>query len=157
MRGNRNHSILLLLIVVVFYSCDSKKVFEQNIDIPNIQWQKDSILFFNVEIQDTLSVHSILLNLRHESAYPKQNLYLFINTVAPSGQGIRDTFEIMLADEKGRWFGSGLGDVWDIQKVFKYNVRFPVPGIYRFEIEQAMRYESLPNIRSVGLRVETID
>lgn len=152
-----SHSILLLLLIVATWSCDSNRVFEQNVDIPGNGWHKDSVLYFNVDIEDTLSAHSILLNLRHESDYPKQNLYLFINTVAPSGQGIKDTFELMLADEKGRWFGSGLGDIWDFHKVFKYNVRFPVSGIYRFEIEQAMRYESLPNIQSVGLRVETID
>lgn len=157
MRVKIHHSILLLIIIAAAYSCDTKRVFEQNVDIPKAGWHKDSVLFFSVDIQDTISAHSILINLRHESNYPKQNLYLFVNTIAPSGQGIRDTFEMMLADEKGQWFGSGLGDIWDFQKVFKYNVCFPASGNYRFEIEQAMRYEILPNIRSVGLTVETIN
>jgi gliding motility-associated lipoprotein GldH len=144
-------------MLIAVWSCDGNRVFEQNVDIPEGKWHQDSILFFNVNIQDTVSPHAILLNLRHESDYPKQNLFLFINIIAPSGHAIRDTFEIIMADEKGRWFGSGLGDIWDLEIPFKYNVRFPVSGTYRFEFEQAMRYKILPNIRSVGLRVEIIE
>ena len=159
MNRKRNNSLILLAILAIFSACDSNKVFEQNVDIPNYSWHEDSILFFAVDIQDTISSHNILLNVRHESDYPKRNLYLFINTIAPSGHAIRDTFELMLANEKGRWYGSGLGDSWDFQSYFKYNVRFPISGLYRFEVEQAMRmqHNSLPNIRSFGLRVEGFD
>ena len=151
------NSLVLVGVLLGLCACDSQMVFEQNIDVPGQAWSKDSIMFFNVEISDTLNAHSILLNVRHESEYPKRNLYLFVNTIAPSGRGIRDTFEILLADEGGKWYGSGLGDVFDLQVPFKHNVRFPQSGTYRFELEQAMRYDNLPNVRSVGLRVELID
>ena len=150
-------SFLFILVSAGFFSCDMNRVYEQNVDIPGQSWNRDSTLFFNVDIEDTLSAHSILLNIRHNSNYPKQNLYLFINTVAPSGFSIRDTFELMLANEKGIWYGSGLGDIYDFQAPFKQNVRFPHAGTYRFELEQAMRYNLLPEIRTVGLRIERIN
>ncbi len=152
-----NNIVILILLLIAGYSCDSNRVFEQNIDIPNSGWHKDSVVYFSVDIADTTSTQSILLNLRYQNEYPKRNIYLFVNTFAPSGFAIRDTFEIMLADEKGQWYGSSLGGVWDYQQVFKQNIRFPVSGKYRFEIEQAMRYTVLPSIRSVGLRVEKVE
>ncbi|MEA3445770.1 MAG: gliding motility lipoprotein GldH [Bacteroidota bacterium] len=151
------NSILIVALLIIIFSCDSNRVFEQNIEIPDSYWNRDSVMYFSVDITDTLLPHSIFINLRHESKYPKRNLYLFINTYAPSGFAIRDTFEIILANEKGRWYGVGLGSVKDVQTAFKRNVRFPVSGTYRFEIEQAMRYDKLPNIRSIGLRIETIE
>jgi gliding motility-associated lipoprotein GldH len=95
--------------------------------------------------------------VRNTSLYPMSNLYLFITTIAPSGHSIRDTVEVILADEKGKWLGSGLGDIWDLQQLYKENVRFAQQGRYIFEYEQAMRTEKLPFILDVGLRVEKAD
>jgi gliding motility-associated lipoprotein GldH len=85
------------------------------------------------------------------------NLYMFITTTAPSGHSIVDTVEVVLADDKGKWLGSGLGDIWDLQQPYKQNVRFAQRGSYSFEFEQAMRVERLPFILDVGLRVEKAD
>jgi gliding motility-associated lipoprotein GldH len=62
--------------------------------------------------------------------------------------------QIILADERGKWLGKGLGDIWDYQQLYKENVRFAQKGEYIFEYEQAMRLEKLPFILDVGLRVE---
>ena len=59
-----------------------------------------------------------------------------------------------MADEKGKWLGTGVGDLYDNQIPFKRNVRFPLAGIYHFEIEQGMRLETTPLILDVGLRIE---
>ena len=59
----------------------------------------------------------------------------------------------------GKWLGDGLGDIWDIQCQFKA-IRFNKDGLYRFEIEQAMRYgelakiDNLPGVMEIGLRIE---
>jgi len=79
---------------------------------------------------------------------------LFIKTVFPNGKFSNDTLECVLADEKGKWLGTGLGDIYDNQIPFKRNVRFPMAGTYRFEIEQGMRTETVPLIMDVGLRIE---
>jgi gliding motility-associated lipoprotein GldH len=89
--------------------------------------------------------------------YPFSNLYLFITTTAPSGDFVKDTVDVILADEKGKWKGRGLGDIWDLQQLYKQNVRFAQRGTYHFEYVQAMRMEKLPFILDVGLRVEKAD
>ncbi|UCG28683.1 MAG: gliding motility lipoprotein GldH [Bacteroidales bacterium] len=144
------------LILVLLTSCDPNRVFEENKTIPDHTWKWDNVLNFNVEIADTVNPHNIFVNIRNGGQYQYSNLYLFIKTISPSGQWIRDTVECILADEKGRWLGNGLGDIYEIRIPYKINVRFPYTGIYTFEFEQAMRIEDLNHIFDVGLRVERV-
>ena len=112
-----------------------------------------------MEITDTLSEMNIIVNIRHTAYYPFSNLWIFVNTNRPDGVQNIDTLECVLAAKDGRWLGSGLGDIWDIQIPLKTQV-FSSPGDYVFEIEQAMRYgdkariEQLPEIMNVGFRIE---
>jgi gliding motility-associated lipoprotein GldH len=149
--------ILLFSIALLITACDPARVYEKNIKIPDGIWHRDYIARFDLLVEDTINSHNLYVNVRNASLYPKSNLYLFITTIAPSGHSVRDTVEIILADEKGKWMGSGLGDIWDLQQLYKENVRFAQRGKYSFEYEQAMRTEKLPFILDVGLRVEKAD
>ncbi len=155
--GRPNLFILSLLAVLALSSCDPGRVYEKNIKIPDGIWHRDNIVRFELPIEDTIRSYNIYVNVRNTNLYPMSNLYLFITTTAPSGHSIRDTVELKLADEKGKWRGSGLGDIWDLQQPYKKNVRFAQRGVYSFEYEQAMRIEKLPFILDVGLRVETAE
>jgi len=150
------NSIIVISIVLSLAGCNQNRVYEKFIVIENEVWNVDNKIKFDVDITDSLSINDIYINIRHSSLYPYQNLFLFINTTAPSGASIRDTFECYLADDKGKWYGSGLGDIWDNQIIYKRNVRFPFCGIYSFELEQAMRTENLPFISDIGLRIENV-
>jgi gliding motility-associated lipoprotein GldH len=146
--------LIFLSLILVLSSCDPNRVFEKNTKIPEGIWSKDNIIQFELQIEDTITSHNLYVNLRNTSLYPMSNLYLFITTTAPSGHTVRDTVEVILADEKGKWLGSGLGDIWDLQQLYKQKVRFAQRGTYKFDFEQAMRNEKLPFVLDVGLRVE---
>ena len=147
----------ILFLILVLSSCDPNRVYEKNIKIPDGIWYRDNIVQFELQIEDTINSHNLYVNVRNTSLYPMSNLYLFITTTAPSGHSVRDTVEIVLADNKGKWVGSGLGDIWDLQQLYKKNVRFAQRGKYSFDFEQAMRTEKLPFVLDVGLRVEKAD
>jgi gliding motility-associated lipoprotein GldH len=149
--------IILLVSILTLISCDPDRVYEKNIRIPDGVWHQDNIVIFDLAIEDTISAYNLYINIRNANLYPMSNLYLFITTTAPSGHSIKDTVEVVLADEKGKWLGSGLGDIWDLQQAYKKNIRFAQKGKYTFEYEQAMRMERLPFIMDVGLRVEKAD
>lgn len=149
--------IVLLLAVAVLVeltSCDGRKVYEEYVEVENYVWNSSSPLRYEFEITDTASLHDIYINVRHANQYPYSNLWLFIDSWAPSGQKAVDTVECVLADEHGKWVGSGLGDIWDTQILWKKNVRFAVPGKYHVEYNQAMRIDDLVGIMDMGLRVE---
>ena len=157
MNFRRVNIFILLLSFLSLLSCDPDRVFEKNIRLPDGIWEWAHIVRFDLAIEDTISSYNLYINVRNANLYPMSNLYLFITTTAPSGHSIRDTVEVVLADEKGKWLGSGLGDIWDLQQAYKKNIRFAQKGKYSFEYEQAMRVERLPFIMDVGLRVEKAD
>ena len=146
--------LFILYIILALTSCDPNRVYEKNIKIPDGIWYRDNVVHFEIQIGDTITSHNLYVNVRNASLYPMSNLYLFITTTAPSGHSVRDTVDVILADGKGKWLGSGLGDIWDLQQLYKQNVRFAQSGKYSFDFEQAMRNEKLPFILDVGLRVE---
>ena len=145
---------LFVSYVCVFTSCDSQRIFEDNIEIEDNLWNVDTIVKLEVDIVDTATPANFYINVRNAEGYPYSNIYLFIKTKFPNGQQSNDTLECILADEKGQWLGNGMGDIYDNQIPFKRNVRFPVAGRYTFELQHGMRLKDLPLIMDVGLRIE---
>ena len=60
----------------------------------------------------------------------------------------------MLADERGRWRGTGFGDLVDQRFMVESGVRFPLSGRYRLDVTHGMRQDPMPGLASVGLRLE---
>jgi len=140
--------------LLVFISCDSNRIFDDNKTLPDNIWDRKNKVAFNITITDTVAPHNVYINVRNADGYPYGNLYLFIHSTFPNGQKFTDTLECVLADANGKWLGDGIGDIYDNQIPFKKNVRFRVPGNYNFELEQGMRLEMLPLIMDVGIRIE---
>lgn len=144
----------VLLFFLTFYSCDSKRFFDETTKIPVNGWHKDSAAVFNMKVIDTLQFYKFFINLRHNDNYRYSNFYLFLNTRLPNGLYTRDTIEMILANFTGKWLGKGFGTLRDNQILIRENLRFPRKGTYHFSIEQAMREEVLKGIENVGIRVE---
>jgi len=152
-----NTSIVLVaavMIIFLFGSCDSKRVFEKNENIVNNTWDQNTSLIFLVNITDIAQAYNVYINVRNAGSYGFSNLFLFINTRFPQGQLERDTLECTLASPDGKWLGEGIGDIWDNRILFMKDVRFPQTGEYRFELIQAMRINPLPGIMDAGIRIE---
>ncbi|OFX26032.1 MAG: hypothetical protein A2041_08390 [Bacteroidetes bacterium GWA2_31_9b] len=145
---------LIVFCLFVLMACNNNSLYEENMHIPKLNWDAKEPVVFNVDILDTLNAYSIYVNVRNSSNYEMKNLFLFIQTTSPSGATLRDTFECMLADDRGKWLGSGWGDIYDNRFVYKKNIRFPLQGTYSVEITQAMRTEQLTGISDVGIRIE---
>jgi len=149
--------LFFILMLITLISCDRNRVFEENMEIPKQMWNKNDQVEFLPVINDTLSVQNIYINIRNTGKYAYSNLFLFITTVSPAGKWIKDTLEIQLADSKGKWLGSGIGDIFFSRKLFKSYVRFPMTGVYKFSIQQGMRTDNLKGIRDVGIRIEKVE
>jgi gliding motility-associated lipoprotein GldH len=147
--------ILALCCTILFLpGCDNKRIFEENTTIPDNNWSNTNTIKFEVPITDPATAANFYINVRNADGYPYSNLYLFVKTIFPNGKYSTDTLECILADEKGKWLGKGLGDIYDNQIPFKRNVRFPLAGNYVFEIQHGMRSDHIPLIMDVGLRIE---
>lgn len=144
------NSMLIFLIT----SCININLHEQNISIDHSAWPFDKILRYEYYSGDTLAPKEFSVNLRHTGLYKYNNIYLFITTIAPNGKSIKDTVEYTLVSDKGKWIGSGIGDIHDIRLAYKHKIRFAQQGKYIFYIQHGMRDNVLHGIIDVGIRIE---
>jgi len=150
------YSLFIITLSFVFTSCDHNTVFDKNVSIPDYRWDMNNILKMETDIKDTVHPYNIYINIRHASGYQFSNIFLFLTTRTPKGEVARDTVEIALADDRGKWLGDGLGDIWDYRALFKRNFRFPEAGAWHFELQQAMRISPLPQVMDAGIRIEKV-
>ncbi|GIV26430.1 MAG: hypothetical protein KatS3mg027_0244 [Bacteroidia bacterium] len=146
-------SIVLLIIFSLFSCKKTSVVYSKYYYIEKEEWQSKDTAKFRVDIIDTISLCDVNIKIRHGELYPYSNLYLFMTTIYPNGSVQKDTIECILANSKGEWYGSGLGDMYDITLPIKKNVRFSKSGVYQFYFVQAMRQDPLPNISEFGFEI----
>lgn len=124
--------------------------------MPERTWKLLDIPAFKIPVTDTLNSNNVFFTIRTGSSYPFRNIYLFVTTTSPDGKSITDTLQYNLADEKGKWYGKGFGDIHELNLPYKTNVYFPVKGSYQFKIQHGMRVEDLKGVYDFGLRIEKI-
>ena len=127
----------LFILFACFFSlmaCDNSVVFEKNVKLDDNRWSIDNVIRLEAEINDTISPMNMYINVRNAGGYQFRNLFIFMTTTTPDNIKARDTLELVLADEAGKWKGDGMGDIWDNRVLFKKNFQFPVSGKYIFEL-----------------------
>ena len=144
------------LMMVAITSCNFDSIYEKSEDIPNEEWNKNQVMTFEIPVTDTINGYRIVVNVRNSNEYPYSNLFLFLTTYSPKGNSVKDTLEMTLADDKGKWLGSGFGGVWSTEAPLRNNmvIRFPSSGVYKMEVVQAMRDDVLKGIKDIGIEVE---
>ncbi len=147
----------IFFLITGLISCDSNKVFEEYIEVKGANWQKEDVASFEFEAKDTTDAHNLYINVRNTGGYQYSNLYLFVTMQGPNGGLLKDTVNCVLADNRGKWLGKGIGDLWDLRIPYVGGFKFAQSGKYIVSLEQAMRTEDgLDGITDVGLRVETV-
>lgn len=145
-------SYLLFFFGTILFSCGNT-TYENYHSFNRMGWSADSIIDFKYNIIDTVKAYDLSLKIRHTVDYEFQNLFLFLEDAS------KDTVEIILANKNGKWLGTGISDVRELEYVFSSNRNFSKKGEYELRIEQAMRYgelnkiENLEHILDVGLIV----
>ena len=151
---NRYSCILILTSFILLLSCNNNVVYTDSLPIPGEKWELMNIQSFSVPIDDTVNSNNVIFTIRTGSVYPFRNIFLFVRTTSPDGKSITDTLEFSLADEKGKWFGKGFGDIHEAKLPYKSNVYFPIKGTYQFNVQHGMRIEDLNGVYDFGLRIE---
>jgi gliding motility-associated lipoprotein GldH len=151
---------VLLIAVVLFISCDSKRVYDRYESLPST-WNKDSIITFKLDNVDSLQTYNLFINIRNNNDFAFSNLFLITEIQFPYGKVITDTLEYRMTTPSGEWLGTGFGDVKENKLWYKENVRFDEPGDYKVYIQHAMRkngdeegIKDLEGITDVGFRIE---
>lgn len=159
MRSIIIHKCTYLLLPVVYclflISCNRIDIYENHTAIPKYEWQHNFTAKGDFIIKDTIAAYSIYLVLRHTDAYPYNNIWLNIG-LQPPGDSMRiQKVNVILGNDASGWEGNGMNDIWELRKLLNGAPRrFKQPGKYSFSISQLMRDDPLPQIMSVGLRIQ---
>lgn len=145
---------ILLLSSVLFIGCNEKAVVDANKEISSRNWSYIKKVSIPVKIEDVNTSYNLYMNLRHTADYKYSNIFVLIHQVNPGGKRTTERKEFQLAYPDGEWLGSGAGNLYTYQLLFREKYKFPFPGTYVFEFEQNMRDNPLREIRDVGMRVE---
>jgi gliding motility-associated lipoprotein GldH len=155
------NSALLLLVVLLFCSCDKKRVFDEYKSVGSA-WHKDSIVTFDLPELDSTKQYNLFINLRDNNNYQFNNLFLIVALEKPNGYTKVDTLEYQMADPDGTLLGDGFSDIKESKLYFKENATFK--GKYKVHIKQAVRetgkvpgVTALDGITEVGFRIEKKD
>lgn len=140
-------------LVLLLASCDPDMVYDQYTRTRDGLWNWQDAREFHVDISDTLSMYNIYLQVRHTVDYPMSNLYMFVHVKGPTGQHLKDTVNLAIANPDGGWIGKGTGKLRDLQLLYRRNTKFGIPGTYTFTLEQGMRIKELP-VTDLGIRIE---
>ncbi len=143
-----------MIALIMIVSCTDHVVYHHTQQVENETWHIEDTLRFNVQIEDTLSLHELFLDVRNTTDYAYRNLFLFMDIEFPGGRVLRDTLECTLAERDGSWTGKGFGRIKSNRFLFRDDVWFPDAGTYKFKVYQGMRYENLPGITDIGIRIE---
>ena len=145
-------SILFLLGLAFLVSCRPESYFDAYKNIPEAKWNVNDVITFEPEITKEIKAVDLTLNVRHSGLYGYSNLFLFVKTTLPNGVSRQDTVECILADKRGKWYGSGIGDIFDFEQPIGRIVA-PEKGKYTFAIQQGMRTAVLEEVMDIGLSI----
>ena len=152
----KNSLFLAILISIMFVSCVKNDVFLSYKTIPLQGWSKDSLVTFDVAIKDTTVAYNLYVNVRNRGEYPYQNLWIFLSKKTPASMLSKDSIECYLADNRGKWLGTGIGSVMEMSVLYQQNVRFSKAGIYQYKIAHGMRDSVLSGLNDIGFQVEKV-
>ncbi len=135
-------------------ACTKPPLLDVVLDTDENNWDLSKKLKTEVNIDDTIPPYDFYIYVRNTTDYKYSNFFLFIKTTFPNGQIAIDTLECILANKEGKWFGKGKGKIRDNKILLKKNTYFPMKGLYKFEIEHAMRTQTVIGIKSIGFKIE---
>ena len=143
------------IAVALLNSCKTDALLNETREVPNSQWVYENTALFSADVVDTLHPYNYFIQVRHSGDYAYRNLILYFKTYYPNNTYIVDTVDCPLAEPNGKWIGTGIGDLLDNRIMFKINQRFPIAGSYNFELQHAMRPDTIHEIYDVGLLIES--
>ncbi|MDQ1296836.1 MAG: hypothetical protein QG611_815, partial [Bacteroidota bacterium] len=98
-------------LMLMLFSCNSNLLYTDSMAFDKSSWSLDKIPDFSIPVSDTINSADVLFTIRTGSDYPFRNIYLFVTASSPDEKVITDTLEYNLADETGKWYGKGFGDI----------------------------------------------
>lgn len=157
-RKSRRLNIVFIFSFVLFLtntSCNDKDVYYRFHELKDAEWdQKDTVNFeIDSSVFELNKPYSLTLELTNNVNYPYQNIWFFIReNIDNDSIFTNKEKEFQLADNFGRWQGSGFGNLY--QSSFPLDkITFREKRNYLIKVVHGMRDQKLYGIEKVGIKI----
>ncbi len=149
----RAANFLLICTGIILLSCEKPPFFEKAYAFNENRWEQNVQPRFLVNIQDTTRPYDFTITLRTTTDYKYNNLWVFITTITPDGQRVREPYEIKITQQNGQWIGKKTGTIVENTLSFKQR-RLPKKGSYVFILEQGITASTIDEVLDLSMKVE---
>lgn len=123
-------------------------------ELPSEGWSYEDSVELSFDITDTTHYYQLFINLRINAKYKWENFFIKMTIVSPSGEEKTSVEQLILAENSGKWRGSGIGDIITFQEPIQKRKTFKEKGTYKVILKQNMREDNWQNLRSIGMKIE---
>jgi gliding motility-associated lipoprotein GldH len=145
---------LLVGSLLLLNACNDIGVFEQQKFFEKQAWDVATQPEFSFTIKDTAALYNIFIAVRHTDAYRYNNIWVEITTQSPGDTAKVQSLNLLLADNKKGWLGTGMDDIFDHRIRITKTAQKLKAGQYKFKLKQIMRENPLPAVLNAGVRIE---
>ncbi len=139
--------------MILWSSCGKASLCDKQYDLPQQTWTYQDTLNFTFEVQDTMALYDMVLNIKHPSDYAYRNIYTKIYTQFPDNQRIQQVLSLDVSEPSGKSAGNCSSGKCSVEVVLQPDAFFNKVGKYQITLAQFMRTDSLKGIEKIGFRV----
>lgn len=145
----------VILVFILFTSCTQQEQYFEYNKIEKSNWYRDSLLIFTI---DTIKFeqqgnYNLMLELTTTVLYPYKDIHLRIDHNLTDTIFDSDTLTYNVADEYGRWLGTGVGSLRQLSLPYKNDVFIDTIRNYEIRITHILNVDPLKGVEKVGLRI----
>ncbi len=147
----------IAVISLFLCGCDSRRIFEDNVEFRERNWKITEPVQFEFQIDDASKKYNLLMNIRNSLDYPYARIFVNYDLLKQDSVSLSKKMiaEYLFDQKTGKPFGTtGIGDIYDHQFLILKNYSFEKMGTYKIKLNQFMRMDTIPGILAVGIRVE---
>ena len=141
----------ILSLIFIFLACNKSSVYVHEFE--NNQWDHESDVGYNFEINNTNQNYDINLFFRNNLSYPYRNIYLLVELKKDDETIKKDTLQYAITNKYGQWYGKGVGDLKNNFFSYQRALRFTSTGGYSLNIKHGMRQNPLMGCENFGVKI----
>ncbi len=147
-----NRIFAMLVLGVLLSSCSETPFYDKTYAFKDRVWEQPVKPKFTFKVEDTSKMYDLSVSVRTTTDYAFNNMWIFIGTETPSGQKVREPYEIHIANPDGSWSGTKTGTT--VENVIWFRRRkFPEKGTYHMTLEQGITEEKLREVLDIGIHI----
>lgn len=144
---------LSVLLGIVFVSCGSRVITDQQKSFQDKKWQKNQVLTYAFEIKDTAARYDISTRVKYFDNYPFDRVQLSFILDDPSGEKRTTEHDLILRKKEGKFLGKKNGDTLTRDFAIRNQYRFKAVGLAKVTLRNLLPYPVTDGIGGISIIV----